>query len=161
MASGDMFLKLEGARTGVVTGESTDSVHPGEIEVLGWSWGMSTAQTMGGAGAASRSALSQLRIRKLVDTGTTPLMSVMRNNELIKEAVLTVRKAGGVQIDFLVITVKGGRITSYEIAAPAGPVVSEEFSIAFEQIEVQYHAQDQKGARKGGSTFIAETRTNN
>jgi type VI secretion system secreted protein Hcp len=159
MASGDMFLMLEGARTGVVAGESTDSAHPNEIEVLGWSWGMTTSQTMSGGGAGSKSSLSLIRIRKLVDTATTPLMSVMRHNEAIKQAVLTVRKAGGVQIDFLIITVKGGRITSYEIAAPSGPVVSEEFSIAFEQIEVQYYAQDQKGARKGGSTFLTDVRT--
>jgi type VI secretion system secreted protein Hcp len=159
MASGDMFLKVESRRTGVVAGESTDSVHPNQIEVLGWSWGMKTSQTIGGSGPSSRSSLSELRISKLVDTATTPLMSIMRNNDLIKEAVLTVRKAGGVQIDFLVITVKEGRITSYDISAPSGPVVAEEFSIAFEQIEVQYHAQDQKGAKKGGSSFLAEVRS--
>jgi type VI secretion system secreted protein Hcp len=159
MASGDMFLKLEGARTGVVKGESTDSAHDKEMQVLGWSWGMSTSQTVGGAGAGSRSSLSVLRISKLVDTASTALMSVMRNNELIKSAVLSVRKAGGVQIDYLIITVKGGRITSYDIAAPSGPVVTEEFSIAFEEIEVQYHEQDSKGARKGSSSFVAEVRT--
>ncbi|ROZ78316.1 type VI secretion system tube protein Hcp [Ramlibacter sp. WS9] len=159
MASGDMFLKLESQRAGVVVGESTDSVHPNQIEVLGWSWGMTTSQTIGGAGAGSRSSLSELRISKLVDTATTSLMSVMRTNDVIKEAVLTVRKAGGVQIDFLIIKVKKGRITSYDISAPSGPVVAEEFSIAFEEIEVEYHAQDSKGARKGGSSFVAEVRS--
>ncbi len=158
MASGDMFLMIEGQKSGVVKGESSDSVYPGQIDVMGWSWGMSTSSTIGGAGAGSRTSLSELRIRKLTDTASTALMSVMRNNELIKKAVLTVRKSGGVQIDYLTVTIQRGRITSFEIAAPSGPQVSEELSIAFESIEVEYFAQDQRGGRKGGSSFNTEVR---
>lgn len=158
MALGDMFLKMEGQKSGVVKGESSDKDHKGEIDVLGWSWGMSTSSTIGGAGAGSRTSLSELRIRKLTDTASTALMSVMRNNELIKEAVLTVRKAGGVQINYFSIKIKRGRITSFEIAAPSGPVLSEELAIAFESIEVEYYEQDQQGGRKGGSTFQTEVR---
>ncbi len=158
MAIGDMFLLLEGEKSGVVKGESSDSVYPGQIEVTGWSWGMTTSSTIGGAGKAGRSALSELRLRKLTDTASTALMSVMRNNELIKKAVLTVRKAGGVQIDYLSVTIRKGRITYFEIAAPDGPQLSEELSIAFESIDVEYHEQDQKGGRKGGSMFSAEVR---
>ena len=158
MASGDMFLMIDGERTGVVKGESNDSVYPGQIDVTGWSWGMTTSAAIGGSGSGARSQLSELRVRKLTDTASTALMSVMRNNELIKKAVLTVRKAGGVQIDYLTVTLKKARITYFEIAAPSGPQLSEELSIAFESIEVEYYAQDQKGGRKGGSLFSAEVR---
>jgi type VI secretion system secreted protein Hcp len=159
MASGDMFLKLEGTKTGLVKGEAQDEKHGSEIDILGWSWGMSTSGSIGGAGVGARSALSAISFRKLVDSATTPLMSVMRNHELIKEAKLTVRKAGGEQIEFLFIIIRGGRIVAYEIAAPSGPVVTEEFSVAFEQIEVQYHTQAQAGNRLGGMTFSADART--
>lgn len=43
----DMFLKLEG-----ISGESKDSSHKGEIDILAWSWGMTnsgTAHVGGGA----------------------------------------------------------------------------------------------------------------
>lgn len=159
MAIGDMFLKLEGTKTGLVKGEAQDEKHQSEIDILGWSWGMTTSGIMGGTGAGAKSALSAISFRKLVDTATTPLMSVMRSHELIKEAKLTVRKAGGEQIEFLTIIIRAGRIIAYEIAAPSGPVVSEDFSIAFEQIEVQYHAQAQAGNRLGGMMFSADART--
>ena len=37
-----------------------------------------------------------------------------------------------------------------------GPVLSERLAIVFEKIEVQYYAQDDKGARKGGSMFTTQ-----
>lgn len=158
MAAADMFLLVEGTKTGPVKGESSDSVYPSQIDVLGWSWGMSSSSAIGGAGGAAKTSLSELRIRKQADTATTALLSVMRTGELIKKAVLTVRKGGGAPIDYFTLTIEQGRITAYDLESQAGPVLSEQLSIAFERIEVQYFAQDQKGARKGGSSFVAEVR---
>jgi type VI secretion system secreted protein Hcp len=158
MASPDMFLLVEGQSTGTVKGESADSVYPGQIDVLGWSWGMSSSAAIGGGGGAVKTALSELRIRKLADTATTALMSVMRNGEVIKRAVLTVRKSGGNPIDYFVVKVEQGRITSYDVESQGGPEVSEQFSIAFERIEVQYYEQAQSGARKASSTFSTQVR---
>jgi len=153
-----MFLLIEGQRTGAVKGESADSVYPGQINVLGWSWGMSSSAAIGGGGGAAKKALSELRIRKLADTASTALMAVMRNGEVIKKAVLTVRKSGGNPIDYFIVKVEQGRITSYDVESQGGPLVSEQFSIAFERIEIQYFEQDQNGARKAGSTFNTEVR---
>jgi type VI secretion system secreted protein Hcp len=159
MAKGDMLLQIEGQKTGAIKGESVDSTYPGQIDVVGWSWGMSSSHALGGAGAGAKTSLSELRISKLVDSASTPLMSVMRSGELIKKAVLTVRKAGGVQVAYFTLTIERGRITSYELGTPSGPEIGEQLSIAFEKIEVQYFAQDDKGARKGGSTFNTEVRS--
>lgn len=158
MAKSDMFLLVEGQKTGVIKGESVDKVYPAQIDVIGWSWGMSSSAAMAGSGSGLKSSLSELRISKLVDAASTPLMSVMRNAEVIKKAVLTVRKAGTVPIDYFILTIERGRITSYEVGSPSGPELGEQLSIAFEKIDVQYHAQDEKGARKGGSTFNTEVR---
>ena len=156
MAKGDMFLLVEGKKTGTVKGESSDSVYPGQIEVLGWTWGMSSSSSMGGAGSGLKTSLPELRIFTQADSASTALMSIMRNGEVIKKAVLTVRKAGGVQIDYLKVTIEGGRITHYEIGLQDGPTLSEQLSIAFEKIDVQYFEQDDKGQRKGGSTFSTQ-----
>jgi type VI secretion system secreted protein Hcp len=85
---------------------------------------------------------------------------VMRNNEQIKKAVLTVRKSsGGKPIDYLVITIERGRIAAFDIAtaAPDSPELIERLSIAFEKIEIAYKAQDSKGAQTAASTFTAMT----
>ncbi len=158
MALSDMFLLVDGQRTGPIKGESADKVHAGQIDVLNWSWGMSSAHSMGGAGTGLKTSLSELRVSKMADTASTSLMAVMRNGEIIKKAVLTVRKAGGVQQDFFTLTIERGRITSYEIGSQSGPELGEQFSIAFEKIEVQYFEQDATGGRKGASTFHTEVR---
>ena len=109
MAKGDILLRIEGKRTGAITGESVSGAHPGAIDVREWSWGMSGPSALGGTGPASRVALQELRITKGVDSASTALMSVMRTNEPIKKAVLTVRKSGSTPaIDYLVITIERG-----------------------------------------------------
>lgn len=155
MALADMFLLMEGQRTGKITGESKDAAYAGQIAVTGWSWGMSSA-SVGGMSEASRSALSELNIVKEVDTASTALMSVMRNNELIKKGVLTVRKAGSKPLDYFKIVFERARITSYDVGSDGGPELNERLSIAFEKIEVQYFVQDDTGGKKGGSTFMTE-----
>ena len=159
MAKGDMFLLVEGQRTGTIKGESVDKVHTGEIDIAGWSWGMSTGAAMGGgAGTGLKTSLSELRVSKVVDCSSTALMSVMRNGELVKRAVLTVRKSGGTQLDYFTLTIERGRITSYEMGSPGGPELDETLSIAFEKIEVEYFEQNEKGVRKGAAAFTAEVR---
>jgi type VI secretion system secreted protein Hcp len=161
MALVDMFLKLESARAGQVKGEANDAEHGGEIDVVDWSWGMGTSGAMGGKGDALKSALQELRIVKRVDAASTALMSVMRTNDLVKKAVLTVRKAGNKPMDYFIVTVEKGRITQYEVSSNSamGLELTESLSIAFEKIDVEYRMQDEKGGRKGGSNFTAEVRS--
>jgi type VI secretion system secreted protein Hcp len=155
---GDMFLQLESQRAGSVKGESSDPKHPDEIQVTHWSWGMTSSTQMGAAGTAVKTALSELHIHKRADSATTALMSVMRNNDTVKKAVLSVRKSGGSPIDYLVITLQNARITSYEIvgAQEDDPDVSEHFTLTFESIDITYYPQDAQGQRKGGSSFTAQ-----
>jgi type VI secretion system secreted protein Hcp len=156
MAKSDMFLSIDGQKTGTVNGGSTEKGFERQIHVSGWSWGMKSPTVMGGTAARGRRTLSELRIKKAVDTASTALMSILSSNETIKKAVLTIRKAGGVQIDFLTITLERARINAYDVGCDNGPEFNEEISIVFEKIEITYHAQDEKGGKKGGSTFQDE-----
>jgi type VI secretion system secreted protein Hcp len=161
MALGDMFLKLDSQRAGLVKGESEDPSHPGEIQIDDWSWGMSGTPGLGAGSAGLKTALDELHIHKRMDSASTALMSVMRNNDLVKKAVLSVRKSGGVPIDYLVITLEKARITRYEVrtAQGDGPRVMEHLALTFEKIDVAYYEQDEKGQRKGATSFSAEVRT--
>lgn len=158
MALGDMFLKVEGTRSGPIKGESNDATHGGEIEVLDWSWGMRAGSAMSGAGTAAKTSLDSLQVSKAVDSASTALMSVMRNNELLKKVVLTVRKAGNNPIEYLLVTLENARVTSYDIATTPGESykLTEKILFSFEKISVDYYPQDDKGARKGGSNFTAQ-----
>ena len=162
MAKADMFLRLEGKQTGVVKGESNAPDHPDEIEITDWSWGMSGSGALGGAGAGVRTTLSEIKFGKGTDKSTTALMSVMRANEVVKKAVLTVRKAGSVPpVDYLTITIQNGRITSHSIGnlAPGSPELVESFSIAFEEIEVKYAPQLSAGSKEAQRVFTARVQS--
>ncbi|WP_457419455.1 Hcp family type VI secretion system effector [Roseateles sp. P5_E7] len=157
MSKKDMFLKLESKRSGAVKGESDDPAHPAEMAVQGFSWGMTSIVSTGFSGKETRPAQLELRIVKLVDSASTGLMSVMKTNDEVKKAVLTVRKAGGKAEDYFSITIQGGRITSLEVSSEDdSPHLTERLSLTFNKIEVQYKAQSATGALKGASTFQDE-----
>ena len=162
MAQGDMFLKIESARQGPIKGEAQDENHPDEIDVISWSWGMRAQTALGGAGASGKSTLNELHIVKRVDRASTALMSAMRNNDLIKKAVLTVRKAGGTALEYFKITIQSGRVTLLEVQSGESTVdaeLAENLSLAFEKISVEYVPQGPDGQARGGMVFEAETRT--
>ena len=52
MAKGDIFLKIDSQRGGTIAGESNDTKHRAEIDVVGWSWGMQQPSAMGAQGQA-------------------------------------------------------------------------------------------------------------
>lgn len=159
MAKSDIFLEVEGARSGTIKGESMDRAHLDAIDVSSWSWGMRAQSEMAGSGAASKASLRELQLRKKVDSASTPLMSAMRSNELIKSATLTVRKAGKEALEFFKITIENGRITSIDVesAADDSPDLVERISFSFQRISVEYVPQGADGGPRGSMLFEAET----
>jgi type VI secretion system secreted protein Hcp len=158
MSLGDMFLKIEGTRQGPIKGESSDTSHPDEIEVLGWHWGMDVSAASFGA-ASARTTLQELVVRKRTDRATTALMSALRANEALKKVTLSVRKAGGqAPVDYLKITIEKARIMSHTIgsASDGAPEMVEELRIAFFKVNVQYQPQTATGGGGGATTFETE-----
>lgn len=158
MAKADMFLKVEGTKQGPIKGESVDSQHPDEIEVIGWSWGMDGNATAFAATAA-RTTLQELVVRKRVDSASTGLMSALRSNEILKKVTLSVHKAGGAaSLPYLVIAVEKARIVSHRVRneTDGAPELVEELKLAFFKVSVEYRAQGKEGGGKAVNTFDAE-----
>ncbi len=157
MARSDMFLKATGQRTGEIVGESNDKRFAGQIDVVDWSWGMTTPSAVGGA-RTGRALMSELKLVKRVDKASTALMSVMWNNELLTSAVLSVCKAGGrVPLPYLVMTLSQARIVGYsvqsEIDADGAPSLAEHLSLRFMTVNIDYTSQSATGASLGASSF--------
>ncbi|WP_153163319.1 type VI secretion system tube protein Hcp [Zoogloea sp. 1C4] len=159
MALRDMFLKIDGAKQGPIKGETADPRHAGEIDVVSWSWGMDSPSDAFG-NAVARTAFDQLHIVKQVDSATTALMSALRNNELIKKAVLTVRKAGGADaLEYFTITIEKGRLTHHRVGGGEGgnsSVLTEELALSFQKVSVEYVPQGKTGGGRGTMTFETE-----
>jgi type VI secretion system secreted protein Hcp len=154
--TGDMFLMVKGAKHGLIKGESQDDQHKGEIEVVSWSWGMQGKAAIGGGAATGKATINDLRIVKKVDSASTALMLALRTNEPIQKAVLTLRKAGKSQLEYLKVTIEQGRVMSLTIDGgdPSGkPDVVEKVSFSFNKIEVEYTPQGKDGLPQGGLTF--------
>lgn len=154
-----MFFKVKGAKSGQINGEANDQVHKNEIEVLAWSWGMQGKPSLGGGTASGKATIRELRITKRVDKSSTALMSALRTNEEIKEAILTLRKAGKKPLEYLTIKIENGRVVSIDLEAgdvSGSPALFERVSFSFNKISVQYTPQAPDGSGQGATSFEDE-----
>lgn len=136
MAFVDYFLKVDG-----IPGESKDAKHADEIDVGAWSWGeSSTVSTGPGGGGGGKVAIQGLHFTSVISKASPLLMLACASGKHIKSAVLTARRAGKGQAEFLVITLSEVLVSSYQTSAgggeEGGPVDS--VSLNFTQIEVEY-----------------------
>lgn len=143
----DMFIKI--GKTG---GESKDHKHKGEIDVLSWSWGMSQSGTMHGlgGGGAGKANVTDLNITKYIDASSCALMQACLSGEHIDEALLTVRKAGGKEpLEYLKIKMTNLLVTAVQTGGSGGEdKLTENVTLNFEKVNVDYVSQDEKGAKK-------------
>lgn len=141
----DIFLKLTD-----VTGESQDSKHPNEIDVLAWSWGMTQSGTMhtGGGGGGGKVSIQDLSVTKYIDKSSTVLMAYCSSGKQFKEGLLTVRKAGGDNpLEYLKIKMTEVIVTSYSTGGSGGQdLLTENVALNFAEVDVDYTPQKQDGS---------------
>lgn len=159
MSLADMFLKIEGTKQGLIKGESKDDAHKDEIDVVTWSWGMQSHASIQSGQQAGKTSINELVVTKRADRASTAIMSSLRNNEIIKKATLTVRKAGASPLEYMKIILQQARIVSYATSAgraDAGTEVTETMGFAFKKITVEYTPQGDDGQPQGSTMFETE-----
>ncbi len=144
----DMFMKM-----GDVKGESRDSKHKDEIDVLAWSWGMSQSGTthMGHGGGAGKVSVQDLSFTKYVDKATPNLMQMCCDGKHFDEVTLTIRKAGGDNpVEYLKITMKETLVSSISTGGSGGQDrFTENVSLNFAEFKVIYEPQAAAGSQEG------------
>ena len=141
----DMFIKI-----GDVKGESRDSTHKGEVDVLAWSWGCSNSGTahVGGGAGAGKVNVQDLSLTKYVDVGSPSLILYCCNGKHLPEALLTVRKAGENALEYLKIKMTEVMVTSVSTGGSGGEDrLTENITLNFAKVEVEYTPQDEKGGK--------------
>jgi type VI secretion system secreted protein Hcp len=147
----DMFLKLSG-----IKGESVDDKHRGEIDVLSWSWGMSTGTARVKKGTIAPKCIQDLHLTKLTDTSTPQLIMSGVMGQPIKEGTLTMRKAGKEQQEFLVIKMTDILVSSYQTGGSAGDnsdMLVDALVLSFSSIEGEYRSQRPDGSLSSPVVF--------
>ena len=141
----DMFLRIDS-----LEGESEDSKHKGEIDVLSWSWAAAQAGTSGSGGGSGtgKVEVQDIEIKKYVDRASPVLYKLCAKGEHIPSADLTVRKAAGGSeaLEYLKIRLEDLLITSYRAGDTEGDRVLETIRINFSRGGITYTPQDAKGA---------------
>lgn len=155
----DMFLHVQTKRAGKIKGEANSPGHVDDIVLSGWNWGVQSGLAVGDTRNDTRRSYSSLTVTKSVDRATTALMAALTSNDEVKEAKLSMRRAGGEQDDYFVITLKKARIAALtHSAAPDGSTV-ETLSMNFTEVHVEYHPQQGTGQRAGSTTFTDQIHT--
>ena len=154
----DIYLKL-----GDIKGESQDDRHKEEIEVLAWSWGVSQAGSMhtGGGGGRGKADFSDLNFTHYIDKASPNLLKSCANGEHVKEAKMTVRKAGKGQQEFLLITMNDVIITNVSPAGNGGEGgLVENVGLQFAKIDLEYKPQKPDGSLEAGVHFKWDIKAN-
>ncbi len=143
MAAVDYFLKID-----TIEGEATDDKHKNEIDVLSWSWGETNSGTHagGGGGGAGKVSMQDFSFAMTMNKATPKLMLACATGQHIKNAILTCRKAGTEQQEYLQITFSDLLVSSYQTGGSQGQEVPvDQISLNFSKIEFAYKPQKADG----------------
>jgi type VI secretion system secreted protein Hcp len=144
MAQVDYFLKLDG-----IKGESGDSKHKDEIEIESFSWGETNSGTFstGAGGGAGKVLMQDFHFVKKLDKSSPVLFLSCATGKHIPTAVLTARKAGGEQQEYLTVKMNDVLVSSYQVGGSSGGgvVPTDQVSINFAKVEWEYKSQKPDG----------------
>lgn len=142
MAAVDYFLKIDG-----IAGESQDSKHKGEIELESFSWGASQAVRPGGGGGAGKVEMQDFYFVMSVNKASPKLFLACASGQHLKHAILTARKAGKGQQEFLLYKFTDVLISSYQTSAAGDEILPiDQVSFDFARIEMEFRPQKPDGS---------------
>ena len=143
----DYFLKLS-----TIQGESKDSKHANEIDVLSFSWGEQQTGTHsgGGGGGSGKVAMQDFHFVMKTNKSSPKLLLACANGDHIGEALLTCRKAGKEQQEFMKIKFYDLLVSSYQTGGSSGQEdTMDQCSLNYAKIEYEYKEQQKDGTLGG------------
>ena len=151
MAVVDYFLKIEG-----IDGEAQDKTHKNEVQLESWSFGETNAGTaQSGLGmGAGKVQMGDFHFVMRSNKASPKLFLACASGEHIKKAVLTCRKAGKDQQEYLKWTFTELLVSSYQTGGSASSdvVPLDQISINFTEAQIDYKEQKADGTLGGAVT---------
>ena len=146
----DTFLKIDG-----IDGESKDSAHLGEIDVLAWQWDYTISEDAGRSGRAREATVCEpISFVHYFDKASVGIALAGFTGSFIPEAVLTVRKSDEVQMEYLKITLRDAAVISQNMGGEESENrLIEQFLLSFERIKLEYTEQLPDGSGAAAIQF--------
>ena len=158
MAAVDYFIKFDG-----IKGESADAKHKDEVDIESWSWGESHlgASHPGGGGGAGKVSMQDFHFMMRLNTASISLMKACATGQHIKTAMLSARKAGKGQQEYLTFKFHDVLVSSFQTGGSEDAVVpADSVSFNFAKIEVEYKPQKADGSLGSPVEFRYDLKTN-
>jgi type VI secretion system secreted protein Hcp len=140
IAAVDMFLKLDN-----VAGESQDSNHKGWVDTQSFDWGVSIVPSQGSGTPTGKSMCSPFHIVKSVDKSSPTLFVGAATGQHFQKAQIDVQKHDGNGVVFLNYVLQDVFVTSVANASDQESSPTENVTLNFKQITVNYRAQNADG----------------
>jgi type VI secretion system Hcp family effector len=149
MADTFIFLKLEG-----VEGESQDTDHSGEIDVMSFTMGITNAGTYdaGTGGNTGKAYYSDINVVKYVEKSTPTLAQYCGLGTAINTVTISCNKqAGDKKVEYLKVTLHNAVVTSLTQSGSGGSTdpLMESLSLNYAGIEMDYTQQSNTGDAMG------------
>ena len=158
MAAADYFLKIDG-----VEGESKADKHTGEIDLESFSWGATQSGSFatGGGGGSGKVAMQDFHFTMGINKAGPALFLCCAQGDHIPKAILTCRKAGKEQQEFLKVTFSDILVSSYQTGGSGGADILpvDQISLNFAKIEIEYKEQQKTGALSGSVKKFFDLKT--
>jgi type VI secretion system secreted protein Hcp len=144
----DYFLKIKG-----IEGESYDSKHKNEIDVLSFSWGETQTGTHagGGGGGGGKVSMQDFHFVMKTNKASPTQLLACANGEHIGDGLLTCRKAGKEQQEFMKIKFCDLLVSSYQTggSSTGDEIPMDQISLNYSKIEYEYREQQADGTLMG------------
>jgi type VI secretion system secreted protein Hcp len=159
MGAFDAFLKLTD-----IKGETQDSKHTDEIEIDSYSWGavQTGTSSFGGGAGSGKIDMHDFHFTKKIDCSTPALFQSIAKGKPITEAKLTLRKAGGDQQEYLIVSFKNVTVSSVQQSghSQGTQIPMESITLNFEEVKYEYKKQEADGSVKPAGEFAWNLKKN-
>ena len=137
----DVFLKIDS-----IEGESVDSTHLKQIDILSYNWGETNTGGSGGFSGFGKVNMQDFHFTMHTNKASPKIMLACANGKHFPQAVLSVRKAGQTE-DYMKWKLTDVMCTSYQTGGNGHSDIlpTDQFSLNFAKIEFEYKPQKEDG----------------
>lgn len=154
----DFHAKING-----IAGESKDSKHAGEIDLLSWGYGVSQSSSThtGGGGGVGKANFSELVFTHYVDKASANLLKYCASGKHVSEVVISCSKVGDGAQQYMTVTLSDVLITSVRsVGATNSSRVIEEVGLSYAKIKVEVKEQNADGSLGAATTGAWDVKQN-
>lgn len=138
----DYFMRIDG-----IPGESTNSRHVGEIDIISFSFGLHSGTGHSQGGSSGKVAFQDLHFTASINKASPKLFLACASGQHVKSAVLTGERPNGRKLNkFLEIELRDVLVSSYQASGHQGqePPI-DEVSVSFRAIKFTEVPSSPKG----------------